>query len=141
MNYEHTSAGGVVVNKDRQILLLHRNQTENWLYDSWHLPKGTQHPGETLEETALREVEEETGYKVKILDKIGELPSTYEREGKLVNKLTHYFLMKPISEQSPHDPEHDEVAWVNFDFAREKLVQFPIWEKEQDILEVAQQKL
>lgn len=139
MTPEHISAGGVVVNSQHQVLLLHRLPKEGWDYDSWHLPKGTQRPEETLEETALREVEEETGYKVKITKLLGTLPSTYEREGRLVTKETHYFLMEPLGMASSHDFEHDEVEWADFEFAKDKLAEFPIWEKEEEILEIAEQ--
>lgn len=142
MTFEHVSAGGVIVDTDqKKVLLLHRLTSEHWSYDSWHLPKGTQQPGESLEETALREVEEETGYKTKIIENLGTLPSTYEREGRLVNKITHYFLMVPISRSENHDQEHDEIEWCDFDLAKERLSEFPIWEKEEEILDIAEQKL
>ncbi|HET7713356.1 MAG TPA: NUDIX domain-containing protein, partial [Patescibacteria group bacterium] len=104
-------------------------------------PKGTQLPGEELDQTALREVAEETGYEVKIIEYLGVLPSTYERLGQLVNKLTHYFLMETVGEPSQHDTEHDGLEWVDFDLAIERLAEFPIWEKEAEILEVAIAKL
>lgn len=142
MTLDHISAGGVVIDRaERKVLLLHRNISDRWGYDSWHLPKGTQLPDEGLDQTALREVAEETGYEVKIIEYLGVLPSTYERLGQLVNKLTHYFLMEAVSRPSQHDTEHDEVDWVDFDLAGERLSEFPIWEKEAEILEVAIAKL
>jgi 8-oxo-dGTP pyrophosphatase MutT (NUDIX family) len=141
MKIAHVSAGGVVVSTEGKVLALHRFPTENWQYDSWHLPKGTQLPNESLEDTALREIQEETGYRAKIIKFLGTLTSTYERNGRLVNKETHYFLMEPLAEVAAHDPEHDEVEWVDFEFAREKLAEFPIWEKEEEILEVAEKSL
>ena len=65
------AAGGVVLRdgpSGREVLLVHRRR-----YDDWTLPKGKCEPGETDEDCALREVEEETGFACELDD---ELPST-----------------------------------------------------------------
>src|SRR5919108_4335909 len=46
----------------------------------WGLPKGTPDPGESLEQTAVREVEEETGLKVRVVDKVGVIEYWFSRE-------------------------------------------------------------
>lgn len=107
----HISSGGVVYtyNEQRQplVLLLHRYE-EN----SWHLPKGTPEPGETLTETALREIEEETGSIVTIECYLGSEFSTFERGNSTILKQTHYYLMRFQSgELQILDDEHDEVTW------------------------------
>jgi 8-oxo-dGTP diphosphatase len=97
------AAGGVVV-RDGQVLLVHRPR-----YDDWTFPKGKLDPGESFEDAALREVEEETGLRCSLGR---ELPSTqYEVDGK--PKLVRYWLMGPESEAPfvPND-ETDELRWL-----------------------------
>lgn len=65
---EATSCGGVVIFRGK-ILLLYKNIKNK--YEGWVLPKGTVEAGETHEETALREVLEESGSKAYIVDYIG----------------------------------------------------------------------
>lgn len=80
----------------------------------WGLPKGTPEPEETREETALREVQEETG-----LDVVGhEFIDTIEywfvqaRDGARCHKRVHFYLMTPVGgDVSLHDHEFDVVKW------------------------------
>lgn len=133
------SCGGIIyriVNNRIEIVLLHRFQTKKWEHDSWHLPKGVQSLGETLKETALREIREETGYSVKIIEKIGELWSTYKEDGLEKNKLTHYFACTPIEKIGEPDQEHDEVVWIDLKKATSLVSGFLIWEKEEEVLKV-----
>ncbi len=78
----------------------------------WGLPKGTPDPGETTEETALREVSEETGLEVRILEKIGVVEYWFAREGVRYHKWVHFYLMEPTGgDTSTHDAEYDRVEW------------------------------
>ncbi|AIY15322.1 NUDIX hydrolase [Cellulophaga baltica] len=82
------AAGGVVTNKEGKVLFIYRN-------DKWDLPKGKLDKGETLEECALREVEEETGVQGLKIENI--LKTTYhvfKRNGKYKLKEVHWFAMK-----------------------------------------------
>ena len=82
------AAGGVVTNKKGKVLFIYRN-------DKWDLPKGKLDKGETIEECALREVEEETGVKNLKIENI--LQTTYhvfKRNGKYKLKEVHWFAMK-----------------------------------------------
>ena len=95
--------------RDGRILLVHRPR-----YDDWTLPKGKLDPGESFEDAALREVEEETGMRCTLGR---ELPSTrYEVNGR--PKLVRYWLMAPEAEVgfAPND-ETDDVRWVTPDEA------------------------
>ncbi|MBI2760709.1 MAG: NUDIX hydrolase [Chloroflexi bacterium] len=80
----------------------------------WGLPKGTPMPGETIEETARREVREETGLDVRIERKVGEIEYWFTRaeQGKRFRKRVHYFLMAAIGGSTDlHDHEYDLVRW------------------------------
>ncbi|MDP5230497.1 MAG: NUDIX hydrolase [Cellulophaga sp.] len=82
------AAGGVVTNKEGKVLFIYRN-------DKWDLPKGKLDKGETLEECALREVEEETGVQGLKIENI--LKTTYhvfKRNGNYKLKEVHWFAMK-----------------------------------------------
>ena len=90
---ELISAGGVVVRRAGagwETLVLHRISP-----DEWRLPKGKMHVGETLEETASREVTEETGLSARLDSYICATSYVYStrREGH-VNKTVHYYLMR-----------------------------------------------
>lgn len=104
------SAGGVVCRKGEhgiEVVICGRNGD-----GVWGLPKGTPDPGETMEETALREVSEETGLEVRILDKIGVVEYWFAREGVRYHKWVHFYLMEATGgDTSTHDAEYDRVEW------------------------------
>ncbi|HEY6962639.1 MAG TPA: NUDIX domain-containing protein [Gaiellaceae bacterium] len=104
------AAGGVVV-RDGSVLLVHRPR-----YDDWAFPKGKLEPGESWEEAAVREVEEETGIRGELGDYVG---STHYplREGM---KEVRYFRMTSGDEPRAQN-EIDEVRWVPFEEAGELL--------------------
>ena len=98
------AAGGVVL-RDGLVALVHRPR-----YDDWSLPKGKLDPGESSEEAALREVEEETGLRCSL---VRELPTVrYDVRGRL--KEVRYWVMEALDEM-PFVPneEVDEVRWVD----------------------------
>jgi 8-oxo-dGTP diphosphatase len=97
-------AAGGVVTRDGRILLVHRPR-----YDDWTLPKGKLDAGESFEEAALREVEEETGLRCRL---VSELPAThYDVYGR--PKVVRYWLMEPEADApfTPND-ETDELRWL-----------------------------
>jgi 8-oxo-dGTP diphosphatase len=110
------AAGGVVVRSGdggRRVAVIHRPK-----YMDWSLPKGKLEPGEDWLEAALREVEEETGYRC---EASVELPhvSYLDRKGR--RKLVRYWLMEPVDgEFQPHG-EVDELRWVGREQAEELL--------------------
>ena len=88
----------------------------------WGLPKGTPDSGESLEQTAVREVEEETGLKVRVVDKIGVIEYWFSREGVRYHKWVHYYLMEAVGgDTSAHDVEYDRVEWFPAAVALKKL--------------------
>jgi len=111
------AAGGVVTRtRDRglEILLVHRPR-----YDDWTLPKGKVEPGESDEECALREVEEETSLVCTLGDEVA--VSSYE-DARGRPKRVRYFWMTPEdgSEASAQN-EVDAVRWLTHDDALEEL--------------------
>ena len=132
----HISSGAIVYkieNNVIKILLLHRKDK-----NSWHLPKGTKNPDEMIEQTAIREVKEETGLNITLGDYIGKLNSTYVRNNNEINKQTHYFLVKSFDGNlNIHDNEHDEVCFIEYPTAISYLESFSLYEKEAEILKKA----
>jgi 8-oxo-dGTP diphosphatase len=119
---DRVDAAGGVVERDGRVLLVHRPR-----YDDWTFPKGKLDPGESFEDAALREVEEETGVRCTLGR---ELPaSTYEVNGR--PKLVRYWLMAPDAERefAPND-ETDDVRWVTPDEARALLT----YDRDRDVL-------
>lgn len=80
--------------------------------DTWTLPKGTPAGGETVEETALREVREETGIQARIVADLGSIQYSFARRGVRFNKEVRHFLMEATGGHvTLHDAEYDEARW------------------------------
>jgi 8-oxo-dGTP pyrophosphatase MutT (NUDIX family) len=116
------SAGGVVfreVESGVEVLLC--GTIANGL---WGLPKGTPEAGEGLRATAMREVAEETGVQVEILEKIGSIQYWFTRiqDNTRCHKTVHHYLMSPVGgDPSLHDHEYDVVQWFTVDDAYASL--------------------
>jgi 8-oxo-dGTP diphosphatase len=95
-------AAGGIVTRDRQVLLVHRPQHGDWAF-----PKGKLEDGETWEDAALREVEEETGLVCELGDYVGSTRYPL-REGM---KEVRWFRMTAAGEPRAQN-EVDEVRWV-----------------------------
>lgn len=104
------SAGGVVYQEEDgelQIALCGRIRT-----GTWNLPKGTPDAGESVEETALREVREETGLAVAIEAPLGEIEYWFSRPSERIHKRVHFYLMRVTGGSfEEHDPEFDVIEW------------------------------
>jgi ADP-ribose pyrophosphatase YjhB (NUDIX family) len=130
-----TSCGGIIVRQsaDGAEIVLGRRDREGDRV-TWSLPKGTPAADESAEETALREVAEETGLEVEILAPVGPIQYFFTQRGKRIHKTVHYYLMAVTGgDMTAHDHEFDEVAWVPVKEAR-SLMSFPT---ERDIVERA----
>lgn len=133
-----TSAGGVVFRKrngKKEIALVTLNNGKVWC-----LPKGLVDKGETPEMTAVREVEEETGLKVRILKELGKISYWYylkEEEAKC-KKIVYFYLMEHTGgDISKHDWEVESVEWIPIDEAREKAT----YKSEKEIINKAKELL
>jgi 8-oxo-dGTP pyrophosphatase MutT (NUDIX family) len=112
-----TSAGGLVIDgldgpKDSQVAaLIGRIDRRGRML--WSLPKGHIELGETAEQTAIREVAEETGIQGSVLAALGSIDYWFVTEGRRVHKTVHHYLMRFLDgELSDDDVEVSEVAWV-----------------------------
>ena len=89
------AGGGLVYNKKGEVLFIFRN-------GKWDLPKGGIEKGEEISETALREVEEETGVtNLVIKRKLQKTYHIFKRNGRYKLKVTHWFEMKTNFEGTP----------------------------------------
>jgi 8-oxo-dGTP pyrophosphatase MutT (NUDIX family) len=78
----------------------------------WALPKGTPHPGETIEQVAVREVQEETGLQVRLIAYIGSITYSFVRHQVRYQKQVRHFLLEAIGgDTTLHDQEYDMVEW------------------------------
>jgi 8-oxo-dGTP pyrophosphatase MutT (NUDIX family) len=118
-----SSAGGILVRKRTpsiELVIVERthNVDTKWQPVLRQLPKGAMEHGESLEETALREVKEETGYEARILKKVGIAQWQYKRNSINWKEIVHYYLMVPKTDQQhDHDNEFDHVRWVTIESA------------------------
>jgi 8-oxo-dGTP pyrophosphatase MutT (NUDIX family) len=121
---EQVSAGGVVYRRRGQ-------ETEVALISvgeggRWQLPKGLVGRGESPEETALREVREETGLVCEVVAPLEKIEYWYFSKGEArrvrFHKHVHFYLMRYLSgEVTEHDDEVNEACWVKIEEALEML--------------------
>lgn len=111
---EETSAGGLVIDRSSSTLravLIGRRDRKGVIV--WSLPKGHVELGETPEQTAVREVLEETGIASVVLAPLGVIDFWFMSKERRVHKTVHHFLLEARGgELSDADSEVDEVAWV-----------------------------
>ena len=133
---EHFSAGGVVYrrrNGGYDVALCGRDRPA-----AWCLPKGTPDPGESPEETAVREVREETGLETDLESDLGQIEYWFMTSGARVHKRVQFYLMKAVGGSTDdHDPEFDRVSWFESDEALRSLTH----DNEVDVVGRALQRL
>lgn len=112
-----TSAGGLVIDgidgphEEQVAALIGRVDRRGRML--WSLPKGHIEQGETAEQTAIREVAEETGIQGKVLAALGSIDYWFVTDGRRVHKTVHHYLMRfSGGELCDEDLEVTEVAWV-----------------------------
>ena len=112
------AGGGLVYNKRGEVLFIFRN-------GKWDLPKGGIEKNEEIEDTAMREVEEETGVSgLKITQKLQKTYHVFKRNGTYRLKITHWFEMKTDFTGTLFgqlEEGIEKVAWLNPDQIKEAL--------------------
>ena len=141
-NVKVVSAGGLVFRQTGDLieaLLCARARPGHQGEDApltWRLPKGTPERGETVEETARREVQEETGVHVNVLAPITSIRYFFvgHDDGVRYDKTVYFYLMEPRGgNTADHDAEFDVVEWRRYEQALELLE----YDNERSVLEAA----
>jgi 8-oxo-dGTP pyrophosphatase MutT (NUDIX family) len=119
------SAGGVVLadlRPDAPVALVAHRSARGSL--QWTLPKGAQEPGESVGQTALREVREETGLEAELVGALDTIDYwfVWAPEQTRYHKFVHYFLMRAVGgDFADHDHEMEDAAWFEPARAREQM--------------------
>jgi 8-oxo-dGTP pyrophosphatase MutT (NUDIX family) len=133
------SAGGVVYRRSDDgvdVALAARRTRRGDL--AWGLPKGLVEPDEAPEETAVREVREETGLDAEIESSLGDIRYFYVWEGVRVRKAVHFFLMHATGgDVSQHDHEMEDVRWFPLTHALRRAT----YRGEREVLQRAAERL
>lgn len=128
------SAGGIVykrtknknhkilkqVQDDIEVLVAQHSQHHGWVFPKGLI--GDHVKGEIKEETAVREVEEETGIKAKIVKSLEPVTYWYQFQDEKVKKTVYYFLMEYVSgDIKNHDHEMENVEWLPIEEVEKRL--------------------
>ncbi len=132
---EHAvSSGGVIYKKSKpeiKVAVAIRGKGKIFC-----LPKGLVERGEKPEETASREVKEETGLTGRLVDKIDSIEYWFNWSNKKIHKKVYFYLFKYLSgKTSDHDYELEDVKWFPIDEAIKKLT----YKNEKEIMKKAKQ--
>lgn len=117
------SAGGVVFKQAGgkvYVLLCQHSANHKWVFPKGLI--GDTNKGEKKEETAIREVKEETGVDAKIIEPLPPITFWYKFNGELIKKTVYYYLMEYVSgDITDHDFEMETVEWVQLDGVKNRL--------------------
>src|SRR5258708_35845687 len=132
------SAGRVVYKKsdgEFQILVAQHSGHHGWVFPKGLI--GDHKKGETKEETAVREVEEETGIKARILKPLTPITYWYVWEGEKRKKTVYYFLMEFVEDTGKRDDGMEAVEWILSCQDEQKLT-YPadkkVWKEAQELI-------
>jgi 8-oxo-dGTP pyrophosphatase MutT (NUDIX family) len=116
------SAGGVVFNADRQIVVIVPTRRAADGSRVLALPKGHPDGDESAAEAALREVREEAGVDAEVVESLGEVKYWYQRGGRRISKAVEFFLLRYVSgDVADHDHEVEAARWIPAEEAAGKL--------------------
>ena len=126
------SSGGVIFRKKNDgfdVVICGRVNPIQWM-----LPKGTPIDGEGRDQTALREVEEETGLKVEIVSPLKKVHYNFQLGSTIIEKDVYFFLMKQTGGSfDRHDDEFDTIRWL----AETDAHKFMTYETDLDVIKTA----
>jgi 8-oxo-dGTP pyrophosphatase MutT (NUDIX family) len=113
----HVSSGGVLYNpQQKKVYLIYKTERDEWL-----LPKGHIEEDERVEETAIREIQEETGYKnIKLIDNglLGKTEFEFKLNGEKAFKIVYYYLVELVSDDFNQTKEREQEGldgkWLDF---------------------------
>ena len=132
---EHSSGGAVISfreGKSYVAMIATRNRTR------WGLPKGAVAKGETSEQAALREVQEETGILADIIGNLDTIEYYFRAGDTLIRKRVDFYLMQYVGGQlTPQLSEVDDVEWVELSASLQRAS----FDSERKLLEMALQQL
>jgi 8-oxo-dGTP pyrophosphatase MutT (NUDIX family) len=107
------AAGGVVVRDGAEVAVIVPRKRGPAGERVLGLPKGHLEPGESVEQAASREVREETGLEVELIEPLGEIAYSYERDGQVVAKRVRFFLFRCLGGSlEGHDHEIEQASWL-----------------------------
>lgn len=136
------SAGGVLVRRLRGSWVLAAIRPAGKPEGTWALPKGLVIPGEDSAATALREVEEETGARGKLVSKLGDVKYVYTWAGERIFKVVSFYLVRYSGGrlgQLPEEHRHEvaDVRWLPLEEAPRLLA----YKGEREMAQKALEKL
>jgi 8-oxo-dGTP pyrophosphatase MutT (NUDIX family) len=118
---EEFSAGGVVV-RDHEVIVIVPVRRDARGNKVLALPKGHPDGEESAEEAAAREVSEEAGVTAELIDKLGDVRYSYERNRRRIAKRVEFFLFEYRSgDVADHDHEIEDARWMPLEEARQAL--------------------
>lgn len=118
---EERSAGGVVVRGEQALVIVPTRRAADGSR-VLGLPKGHLDPGETELQAAMREVREETGVEVELVQSLGEVRYWYSRGGRAVPKTVVFYLFRYLGgDPADHDDEVEDARWMELAQAQRAL--------------------
>ena len=115
------SSGGIVMEGSNLLMVKVKNLEDQIV---WTFPKGHIEKGEKAEQAALREVEEETGYRCEIVRPFERVQYWFKHNDQLIKKTVTWYLMKPVQKTGTFDTEEIlETKWISFEEAQ-KLARY-----------------
>ncbi|MEY4491960.1 MAG: hypothetical protein RL085_371 [Actinomycetota bacterium] len=120
-----TSAGGFVLCSDGSLRVALIGRLNRGGRIDWCVPKGHPEGDETIEQAAVREIAEETGLEVDILEHLGDIRYEFQTPEKTVVKTVHHFLMQQtggeLTVENDPDQEAVDVRWFSLDELEKQL--------------------
>ncbi|MFM1927189.1 MAG: hypothetical protein RLZ06_765 [Actinomycetota bacterium] len=120
-----TSAGGFVLCSDGSLRVALIGRLNRGGRIDWCVPKGHPEGDETIEQAAVREIAEETGLEVYILEHLGDIRYEFQTPEKTVVKTVHHFLMQQtggeLTVENDPDQEAVDVRWFSLDELEKQL--------------------